>query len=170
MVCKLAAYYYVAMEWRGVVAVGGRWPDASSFGASQLELVTFLVANRHAHQQLLLCFATGEIKLSAQRKGPPVANHYHEGRPKSRPKNRFIAVIHACMAMLKPFTGTASRFVAVSPRAEAPMSSAIHLAKLFISTLVTSCTMPPTELSSSTGQVKVLSDLHARPTARRRHR
>lgn len=58
--------------------------------------------------------------------------------PKSRPKNRFIAVTHACIAMLNPFTGTASRWAAASPRAERPMSSARHLAKLLINTLVTS--------------------------------
>lgn len=59
-------------------------------------------------------------------------------RPKSRPKNRFNAVIQACMAMLKPFTGTDWRSTGASPRDDRPISSAIHLAKLLISTLVTS--------------------------------
>ncbi len=59
-------------------------------------------------------------------------------RPKSSPKNRFSAVMVACIAMLKPFTGTASRFTAASPREDRPISSAMHLAKLLMITLVTS--------------------------------
>ena len=81
---------------------------------------------------------SGRINLPARLGDRSQEHHDASTRPKSRPKNLFSAVIAACMPMLKPFTGTASRFTAASPRADLPISSAMHLAKLFMITLVTS--------------------------------